>query len=334
MIDFLAVLVAPSFGAAGLARLIEFLVPSAQALVLALLGARITWTGIRHVSPDGGLAELFSETSGLIVRAVILLWVLFSWQYFAGLALAQGPELAARAIGSNVSPDQIAAKMLTMVVRYSDTGVFAVLDWLASSGREPTSGSSGETDEEFELLGFLGAVPTATDILLWAVAILVILVAYVVAAAAILFLAMPKLLLLVCLAIGPLAIAAMMSESQLAHEFVEGWGETTATAVLALPVMAILAAFMGSIQIPGPSLSALFGAPNRQAVEIVSRLVADVSVLIVILQLMFMVLPISSGLIQGRIPSAASFVSLIISICMLVIKPLRLLLFMRRGRAS
>lgn len=335
MIELLETVVSATFGVEGLSRVLWSLMPAAQALLLALTAVRLAWIGIEHAGPDGGLAELMADAGGVIIRAVILMWVLVSWPTLAALIWTQGPDLAARAVGSSVSPDQIAAKLLSLVARYSDAPSLSILGWLSVASRRSAGGSGPGGADDDSWLGFLDAIPSATDVALIIVSSLVVLVAQVVTGAAILMLAMPKLLLLVCLAIGPFAVAAFMSESQLAREFVEGWSETTATAALALPVMAILTVFMGGLSLPSPSVAAVIGQDKIILVDVIEMLANDVAVMLLIGQLLFMVLPISSGLIQGRVPSANSFMGLILSICTFLAKaPLRVIFLLRRVRGS
>ena len=312
MIDLLAALVSPTFAASSLARILEYIVPAAQALALAILARRIGWTGLVRLLPGGDLGTLFAESGSAIVRASILLWLLASWTSLSTLVLEEGPRLAGLVVGTNATPEQLAVKMVALVTRVDDGIVFGGLDWATSAS--------------------IGDVPAASDVIGALVAMLSALLAQIAAAAIVLMIALPKVLMMVCLAVGPLAIASHLADSQLSREFVEGWAETAASAMLALPVMAILVSFLSSAPLPEPASGAGIGSASLPTSSAIVAMANDLATLLVIGLMTFMVLPIAAGIIQGRPPSIRALFGLILAACLLPMRSLRTILPLRPVR--
>ena len=327
MIEILAMLAAPTFGLQALSGLLGLTVPVAQALLLATLALRLAWIGTTRALPGADLAILSGEAGGLVVQATVLLWMLASWTSLSALVLEEGPHVAGLVVGASASPEQLAVKMVALVARFDDAAVFGALDWITSAQLQSPAVGSGGFGEE----GGATAPLSSGELVAAVVSVFSVVLMQAVAAAIVVMIAMPKLLVVICLAVGPFALAAYLGDSQLAREFVEGWAETTASAMLALPVMAVLVMFISNAPLPGASTASVFGAAVP-ATDVIAAFANDLALLLVIAQLFFMVLPIASGLVQGRTPSAWSFVGLILAVCLLPLRSIRLLPSLRASR--
>ena len=332
MTDFLARLVSPSFGLAALTSFLGFVIPAAQALLVALVAVRVSWTGLARALPGSQLAFLLAELGAVLVKAIVLFWLLVNWTELATLVLEEGPRLAGLIVGSSVSAEQLAARMVAIAARFSETSLYGALDWLVTSELEAPSVSltgSGEFESGAVLEETSGAPPSSGEQFATLVAVGAVMFAQVVAAAIAVMLALPKLLLLICLAVGPLALAAFVADARVTDELIEGWAETTLSAMLALPVMAVLVIFVSSAAIPDPTMSSMIGTTGQKPADVAAGFLDDLSLILLIGLLMAMVLPIASGLIQGRPPSARSFFGLILAACMLPLRSARLILALR-----
>ncbi|HXN15128.1 MAG TPA: type IV secretion system protein [Usitatibacter sp.] len=330
MIDVLAALVSPEFGLAALTSFLVYLTPASQALLVAIAGLRIAWIASACSIPGAELTNLISELGWLIVRTLLLLWLLAQWVWLSTMALEEGPRLAATIVGTAASPEQLATKMVAIAARFSDTTVFGTLDWVAGVDAQTPFVSAPQTEEFANHANW--PAPSA-HLLTALVAILSAVLTQAVAAAGAMMIALPKFLLLLCLGVGPLAIATTVTDSRRARAFVEGWAETTASAVLALPVMAILVVFISNAPLPDPSIASGVGDPSRPAVDVVIAFANDLALLLLVGQLLFMVLPIACGLVRGRPPSASSFFALALAVCWLPLRSIRTLLSHRAGAA-
>ncbi len=177
------------------------------------------------------MAILTGEAGSLVVQATVLLWLLASWTSLSALVLEEGPRVAGLVVGASASPEQLAVKMVALVARFDDAAVFGALDWITSAQVQPPAVGSGGFGEE----GSVTAPPSSGELVGAVVAVFSVVLTQTVAAAIVVMIALPKLLVVICLAVGPFAVAAYLGDSQLAREFVEGWAETTASAMLALP---------------------------------------------------------------------------------------------------
>lgn len=327
MIDILATLVSPTFGLQALSGLLGLTVPAAQALLLATFGLRLAWIGTTRALPGADLAILTGEAGSLVVQATVLLWLLASWTSLSALVLEEGPRVAGLVVGASASPEQLAVKMVALVARFDDAALFGALDWITSAQVQPPAVGSGGFGEE----GSVTAPPSSGELVGAVVAAFSVVLTQVVAAAIVVMIALPKLLVVICLAVGPFAVAAYLGDSQLAREFVEGWAETTASAMLALPVMAVLVVFISNAPLPDASMASEIGAAVP-ATDVIEAFANDLALLLLVAQLLFMVLPIASGLVQGRTPSASSFLGLILAVCLLPLRSIRLLTSLRSSR--
>src|SRR5260221_11102613 len=104
-----------------------------------------------------------------------------------------------------------------------------------------------------------------------------------------------------------------------------------ASAMLALPVMAVLVVFISNAPLPNASMASEIGAAVA-ATDVIEAFANDLALLLLIAQLLVMVLPIASGLVQGRTPSAWSFLRLILAVCLLPLASIRLLQSLRPSR--
>jgi type IV secretory pathway TrbL component len=303
VIEVLATLVSPQFGAALLARVLEFIVPAAQSLLLAIAAFRIGWLGLAQSFPATNLAASLAELGACIVKTAVLSWILANWSELSSLFFEEGPRLAALITGVQASPGQLAAKMVALVARFGDASMFGLLDSTSSPAPYPVTTSGA---------GFASTLAAGV----------IVLLGQAVAAMIAVMLALPQLLVAVCLALGPFAVAAHLADNQLTRELFEGWAETTASALLALPVMAVLVAIVSSSPIPDPLMGPEIGA-GRSALDQMTALANDLAMLLVIGQLMFLVLPLASGLIQGRPPSARAFAGMVLAICLVPLKAIR-----------
>ncbi len=332
MTDFLARLVSPSFGIAALTSFLGFIIPAAQALLVALVVVRVSWTGLARALPGSDLAIMLAELGAALTKAIVLFWMLVNWTELATLVLEEGPRLAGLIIGSTVSAEQLAAKMVAIAARFSETSLYGTLDWLVTSELEAPTLSlieTGEFDSGAVLDGTSKAPPSSGEQVATLVAVGAILFAQLVAAAIAVMLALPKLLLLICLAVGPLVLAAFVADARVADELIDGWAETTLSAMLALPVMAVLVIFISNAAIPDPAISSIIGTTGQKPTDVAAGLLDDLSLILLIGLLMFMVLPIASGLVQGRPPSPRSFFGLILAVCLLPLRSARLILALR-----
>lgn len=315
MIDLLAALVSPAFGSALLSKILDFIIPSAQALLLAIVASRIAWTALMMSSGASDAAHGLSELGSHVVKAAVLSWILISWSTLSNHVMEEGPRLAARITGSGASPSELATKMVALVARFGDASLFGALDSAATASAQGTS-----------------TMPSSIAELLRAMALIVLLgLGQAVAAAIAVMLALPNLLLVLCLAVGPLAVAGSIGGNQLSAELMEGWAETTASAMLSLPVMAVLVVFLSAAPLSEPLMGARIGG-SRDAAADIQALANDLAVLLVVGQLMFLVLPIASGLIQGRPPGSRSLVHIILALVFLPVRSLRAMTLATRAR--
>lgn len=306
MIDLLAALVSPSFGSILLAKLLEALVPAALSLLLAILTLRTVWMGLQMTAPGAGVSFVIAELGVCLLKAAVLAWVLRNWPELAADLMQESTRLTARVIGAGATPAEIASKLVALVSRFGDASMFGLLDTAASSnGQAPSNPGTSLS----EMLGGLAAV---------------FVLALIGASAALIamMLALPQLLAVLCLAVGPLALGAWIADTQLTEELLEGWAEATAAALLSLVVMGVIAVLVSVVPMPESSMGARIGVGNRSSAEDLAALAEDLAKLLLMGNLMFMVLPIASGLVQGRPPAPWSFIALVLASCLL---PLRLL---------
>ena len=315
MTDLLAALVSPAFASVLLSQILNFVVPTAQALLLAVLASRLAWTALMMSSGAGDAAHGLSELGSHVVKAAVLSWILASWGTLSNHIVEEGPRLAALITGGGASPSDLASKMVALVAPFGDASLLGGLDSMATASAQGTS-----------------AMPSSVAEFLRALALIILLaLVQAVAAAVALMLALPQFLLVLCLAVGPLALAGSMGRNQLSAELIEGWAETTASAMLSLPVMAVLVVLLSAAPLPEPLMAARIGAA-RDATADMQALANDLAMLLVVGQLMFMVLPVASGLIQGRPPGATSFVHIILALALVPVKALRAITLATRAR--
>lgn len=306
MIDLLAALVSPSFGSILLARLLEALVPAALSMLLAILTLRTVWMGLQMAAPGAGVSFVIAELVACLLKAALLAWVLRNWPELATDLMQESTRLTALVIGANATPAEIASKLVALVSRFGDASMFGMLDTAASSNGQVLSNPATSLSD---ILGGFAAV---------------FVLALIGASAALIamMLALPQLLVVLCLAVGPLAVGAWIADTQLTEELLEGWAETTAAALLSLVVMGVIAVLASVVPIPESSMGARIGIGNRSPAEDLAALAEDLAKLLLMGNLMLMVLPIASGLIQGRPPAPWSFIALVLAVCLL---PLRLI---------
>lgn len=304
MIELLEQLLRPSIGLLLLERILGYVLPLAQTLLASIVTLRIGWLALVGLTSDASLMPLWARTGSIIVKAVIIGWILSAWRELASLIVQEGPLIASAITGVSATPERLATRMVALVASFGEGGVLGLLDVLMSS-TAPDSGRQTATATE-SMFGLMGAIG--------------MLLTQVVAAVIAVMIAVPQLLLAICAGIGPLALAASIGEGPLASELFEGWAETTATALLALPVLAVLVAFLGNIPIPTPTLTP---GSNATSMDALATFASDFAALLLIGQLMLIVLPIASGLIQGRPTGARGFVTLVLAACLLPIRAFR-----------